>query len=288
MLVTDFARAYVEERGIEKTPVYSANRFARMMGDRSIDEVDEAALAQWKKLSEAANLKIWTIKGGLKDLRTLIRARGSDVKIAKIKPPEPNPQPVDLEILDKLWPHLADWSRQWLVIAYWTALRFADTVRMQRVVDGKKLEWRANKTGHRHRWPVMEWLPPHLAPVKLPYTANEDHSEVIVRAELDRVCAKADVPRVLPSMIRDTSLRAWMQADARVGEIVHGCRLGVIGHYVDPLDIISPVAPRVRVPDCFGACKEKQPEEALVASFRLLDPQAKDLVLMTAQRMGRA
>jgi hypothetical protein len=52
----------------------------------------------------------------------------------------------------------------------------------------------------------------------------------------------------------------------------------------------SPVAPRVRVrvPECFGACKEKQPEEALVASFRLLDPQAKDLVLMTAQRMGRA
>jgi len=44
----------------------------------------------------------------------------------------------------------------------------------------------------------------------------------------------------------------------------------------------------VRVPECFGACKEKQPEEALVASFRLLDPQAKDLVLMTAQRMGRA
>jgi hypothetical protein len=62
--------------------------------------------------------------------------------------------------------------------------------------------------------------------------------------------------------------------------------LGVIGHYVDVLDIIGPVAPRVRLPECFGVPQDKQPESALVESFRLLDPQAKDLVLMTAQRMA--
>jgi hypothetical protein len=287
MNVVAFAEQYVADRNISRTPVYSANRFARMMGDRDLGEVDDSTLKEWRQRSEQQKLAAWTIKCGLKDLRTLIRASGSDVKIDKIKPPEPDPHPVSHEDMNAIWPHLADWSKQWLVIAYWTALRFADTVRMQRVVRPEKLEWKANKTKHRHRWPVMSWMAGHLHKVKLPYTANEDWSEVIVRGELTRVCVLAGVGRILPSHVRDASLKAWCQADARVGEIVHGCRLGVIGHYVDPLDIISPVAPRVRIPECFGGDNEKQPEEALVASFRLLDPQAKELVLMTAERMRR-
>ena len=288
MNIVQFATDYVEQRKLSKTPIYSANRFVRMMGDREIEEINDAMLQEWKQKSEQENLSVWTIKCGLKDLRTLIRANGSDVKIAKIKNPDPNPQPVALSVLDAIWPHLEDWLQQWTVIAFWTALRFADTIRMQRVVKPDRLEWKASKTGHRHRWPVMEWLTPHLRPVKLPYTKNEDWSEVIVRERLTRACEIAGVDRVLPSHIRDTSLRAWCQADARVGEIVHGCRLGVIGHYVDPLDIISPVASRVKRPSCFGGDKEKEPEEALVTSFRLLDDQAKGLVVMTAERLRRA
>jgi hypothetical protein len=70
--------------------------------------------------------------------------------------------------------------------------------------------------------------------------------------------------------------------------VLHGCRLGVIGHYVDVLDIIAPVAPRVRLPECFGGDhSDKRPEAELVEHFRRLDPQARDLVLMTAQRMSR-
>jgi len=288
MNIVQFATDYVEQRKLSRTPIYSANRFVRMMGDRDIEEINDAMLQEWKQKSEQENLAVWTIKCGLKDLRTLIRANGSDVKIAKIKNPDPNPQPVSLSMIDAIWPHLDDWLQQWTVIAFWTALRFADTIRMQRVVKPDRLEWKASKTGHRHRWPVMEWMEPHLRPVKLPYTKNEDWSEVIVRERLTRACEIAGVDRVLPSHIRDTSLRAWCQADARVGEIVHGCRLGVIGHYVDPLDIISPVASRVVRPSCFGGDKEKEPEEALVTSFRLLDDQAKGLVVMTAERLRRA
>lgn len=286
MTIVEFATEYVTENKLAKTPIYSANRFARMMGNLHIDSVDDATLKQWQKLQEKAGLSVWSIKGGLKDLRTLIRANGRDVKPSKIANPEPNPQPVELSIINAVWPHLADWSRQWLVIAYWTALRFADTVRMQRVVEADKLEWKASKTGRRHRWPVPEWIKPHLAKVPLPYTPSEDHSEVIVRAELQRACKLAGVPRILPNHVRDTSLREWVRADFHVGQVLHGCRLGVIGHYVDVLDIIGPVAPRVRLPECFGVSQDKQPESELVESFRLLDPQAKDLVLMTAQRMA--
>lgn len=286
MNVVEFAVQYVTENKLAKTPIYSANRFARMMGNLNIESIDEATLKHWQAKQEKDGLSVWSIKGGLKDLRTLIRAAGRDVKIAKIPDPEPNPQPVPLNDINAVWPYLAAWSRQWIVIAFWTALRFADTVRMQRVVEPDKLEWKASKTGRRHRWPVPEWLKAHLGKVPLPYTKSEDWSEVIVRAELERACKLAGVPRFLPNNVRDSSLREWVRADFNVGKVVHGCRLGVIGHYVDILDIIGPVAPRVRLPECFGVPTDKQPEAELVESFRMLDPQAKDLVLMTAQRMA--
>jgi hypothetical protein len=285
MNVVDFAVAYVAERGLAQTPVYSARRFERMMGNLPISDITEATLVEWRRKSEEAGLSVWTVKCGLKDIRTLIRANGSDIRIARIKNPEPNPNPVSLDRLDAIWPHLATWSRQWLVIAFWTALRFADTVRMQRVVEPTKLEWKASKTKHRHRWPVMAWMQPHLQPVKLPYTKSEDWSEVIVRGELTRVCKLAGVDRILPSEVRDAALRAWCQADARVGEIVHGCRLGVIGHYVDPLDIIQPVAGRVKVPSCFGANETNS--EDLTLAISKLDPDARRMVTEMAYRLAR-
>jgi hypothetical protein len=42
----------------------------------------------------------------------------------------------------------------------------------------------------------------------------------------------------------------------------------------------------VRVPSCFGGTNAKQPEEALIASFRLLDPQAQGLVAGMAERLA--
>jgi len=284
MNIVEFAAQYVADGNRAKTPLYSANRYARMMGDCDISDITDSKLVEWRKLSEQQKLSVWTIKCGLKDLRTLIRANGSDVRIDKLRVPQPNPQPVSLKAIDMIWPHLADWSKQWIVIAYWTALRFADTVRMQRVVSPTKMEWTASKTKHRQRWPIMAWMIPFLTPVKLPYTANEDWSEVIVRGELTRACTLANVDRILPSHIRDASLKAWCQADPRVGEIIHGCRLGIIGHYVDPLDIIEPVAGRVRVPECFGAGERT---DELTVVLAKLDPDARRMVSEMATRLAR-
>ena len=285
MNLVEFARDYCERRGLAKTPVSSAKRFAEMMGDMELSDINAAVLAEWRQKCEADGYSVWTIKGGLKDLRTLVRANGSDVKYHSIKDPEPNPQPVPLERIDAIWPHLADWSRQWMVIAFWTALRFADTVRMQRVVQPTVLEWKASKTGHRHRWPVMNWMPQHLGTVRLPYTKSEDHSEVIVRAELTRVCKLADVDRMLPSHVRDTSLRSWCQADVRVGEIVHGCQLSIIKKYVDILDIILPVAGRVKVPSCFGA--QENDAHDLTSVIQRLDPDAKRMISEMVYRLAK-
>lgn len=284
MLFADMQR-YISERGIARNPLHSASRFVRFMGDCQTSEITTEMLKDFRRRAEAAGLAAWTIRGTLKDIRTLIRWAGGSVSIDRIKKPEPNPQPVCMETIDAIWPHLADWSRQWLVLSYWTGLRLADSIRMQRELKDSKLEWVANKTKHRHKWPVMPWLKPILQVQPLPYSSTDDWSKVIVRAELERVCTSAGVERIQPSQIRDTGLRAWVRADFHAGKVLHGCGLGVIGHYVDVLDILEPVAPRVQLPKSFGASLESA-EETVLSHFRRMDQSAQQIVVSMSQRLA--
>jgi len=286
MKLVDFAEQYCAERGLARNPVHSASRFERLMGNHPPDQISSELLTEFRKKCEEKKLGSWTIRGTLKDVRTLARAAGVDVKIETIRPPQPEPQPIPLATIDAIWSHLADWSRQWLVLSYWTGLRLADSIRFQKALEPEKLQWTARKTGHRQKWPIMAWMTPFLQPAKLPYSSTDDWCKVIVRAELDRVCTLAGVDRFLPSQIRDTSMREWCRADFHVGQILHGCKLGVIGHYVDILDILEPVAPRVRLPKCFNACAEESEEATLLASFRKLDPAAQSIITTTAARFA--
>ena len=153
------------------------------------------------------------------------------------------------------------------------------------VWTGSRMEWVASKTKHRHKWPLLPWIMPLLQQQRLPYSNTDDWSKVIVRAELDRVCALAGVDRIQPSQIRDTGLRAWCRADFQAGKVLHGCGLGVIGHYVDVLDILEPVAPRVRLPKCFGASTETA-EESMLANFRRMDTSAQQIVVSMSERLA--
>jgi len=286
MQIVEFAEQYVAEKKIARTPVYSATRFVKLMGDISIHDVDDAKLRQFRTLCEQHGLKPWTVRGGLKDLRTLIRASGRDVKLCQPGKPQPNPQPVSFDRINAIWPQLATWSRQWLVIAFWTGLRFNDTIRLQKNVAPDTLEWIANKTGHRHRWPVPPWITQYLQPVKLPYTTSDWWCKAIVHAELNRCTTLAGMEkRILPSEIRDTSLREWCRADFHVGQIVHGSKLGTIGHYVDILDVLAPVSHRVQTPACFGA--EPDNKADIISIFTALDPQARRMVTEMASRLAR-
>jgi len=286
MRLIDFAEKYCAERGLARNPVHSASRFEKLMGTVPAESITADLMADFRRKCEEQKLGSWTIRGTLKDVRTLARAAGIDVKIDTIRPPQPEPQPIPLSTIDSIWPHLAAWSKQWLALSFWTGLRLADSIRFQKALEPEKLQWTARKTGHRQKWPIPDWLRPHLQPVSLPYSSTDDWSKVIVRGEIDRVCALADVDRFTPQQIRDTGLREWCRADFHVGQILHGCKLGVIGHYVDILDILDPVAPRVRLPACFGACTEGNSEATLLASFRKLDPGAQTLISSTAQRLA--
>lgn len=291
MKISEFALQYVTRKGLAKTPIYSANRFVKLVGDLDISEVSETHMEQFRTAAAQAGLGAWTIRGGLKDLRTLIRESGRRVEIPQVQRPQPNPQPVPLEHIDKVWSFLAGWSKQWVAVSYWTGLRLADVIKLQgklvecpEMAEDGRLEWEASKTKRRQRWPVPAWLKVFLKPQSLPYGRCQHHNSVIVRAELERCCKLATIGRILPSQIRDTSLTEWCRADLHVGQILHGCKLGVIGHYVDPIDVIAPVGPRVRLPKCFGG---QDAQEDIGYVIERLDPEARRIVREMAVRMAK-
>ena len=173
-----------------------------------------------------------------------------------------------------------------MVLAYWTGLRLEDVIRLQHSdFEGHRLEWQANKTGHWQQWPVPEWCRHWLVRMKLPYTANMDWSERIIRGDLEAAAIAANVPRVKPSEIRDRSITEWTRCDPTVGKIVHGSGLGVLSHYVDTLAVISGVMHRMKLPKCFGATESR--EDEIVGIVKLLDPEAQVIVRDMASRMVR-
>jgi len=286
MCLVTFAEKYVAENKLARNPVHSASRFKKLMGGVTIYEITADLLREFRRKAEEVPLAAWTIRDTMKDLQTLAKSIGNTIVVRVPKPPEPNPQPIPLSRIESIWPHLAPWSKQWLVIAFWTGLRLADSIRFQREMVPTELAWQASKTKHRHKWPTMPWMAGVLQPVTLPYTSTSDWSKVIVRAEIDRVCSLAGVERFQPQQIRDTGLREWCRADFHVGQVLHGCKLGVIGHYVGILDILEPVAPRVRVPKCFGGSESEDLESTLLFHYRKLDPAAKGLIAGTAERLA--
>lgn len=287
MKITEFAEQYVKRNGLKRTPIYSANRFARYLRDADITEVTSQDLSEVKERCQADGLSQWTVKCTLKDLRTLIRASGRDIKVDRVRVPEPHPQPQSFADIDEAWPKLANWCRQWLVIAYWTALRLEDSIRLQQSLTGEQnfLELVASKTGHRQRWPIMKWMHQYLQPINLPYGRNLDWSANMIRKELKNASKKT---LLQPNKIRDRSLNEWQRIG--VGDIVHGSglhRLGVMRHYIDPLEQLTTVAPRLAVPSCMRSVSAAvSTEEALVANFRSLDPAAQALIAGTAERLA--
>lgn len=289
MKITEFASQYVSKNQLQKTPIYSASRFARLLRNAEIDEITEADLSEFRALALKTDLSPHTIRGTLKDLRTLIRASGRDVKIDRVKVPQPDPRPVPHAHIDLLWPCLSLWAEQWLVLALWTAARLDDVIRLQQQLTDTTtvLTLTASKTGHRHEWPVPDWLREWLQPQRLPYGKSYDWAGRQVRCALTAASRVSGIPDVLPNHVRDRALTEWSRADHTACEVLHGQSLGTLRHYLRPLEILESAAPRVRIPPCIlGQHKQTDAVEGLVANFRRLDPQAQGLIVSTAERLA--
>jgi hypothetical protein len=286
MPIVEAARDYCARRKIKPVPVYSAQRFAAVVGD-----LDPLAITQeiLERYAAEADNPPSTIRGTVKDVITLCKAAGNKSLSQFLRKPQPQPKPTPIDSIEKAWPFLAPWSCQLVVLIYWTGLRLDDALEVQiRGVDlsGDAIQCQASKTGKNHAWPMMRWMRPYLEPARLPFEKSNDHAQVIVRGELERVAQLGKVPRIMPQQLRQRAVQEWTRANATAGAIVHGQALGVMSHYLDPLMVLESTAPRVRLPACFGAKESASTEEALLHSFRRLDPSAQGLISGTAERLA--
>jgi predicted transcriptional regulator len=287
MSLVQFARDYCTRRKIKPVPVYSTQRFAAVVGDLEPSQVTQEALERY---AAKATDSVSTIRGTIKDVLTICKAAGVSGLHQFVRKPQPIPKPTPIDSIEKAWPFLAPWSCQLVVILYWTGLRLDDAIELQIRgidLDSDAIRWQASKTGKNHCWPLTRWMRPFLKPVgKLPFSVSNDHAQVIVRGELQRVSELGGVSRIMPQQMRQRSVQEWTRANATAGAIVHGMGLGVMSHYLDPLMVLESASSRVRLPACFGGQQSQSTEDALISSFRRLDPSAQGLVSMTAERLA--
>lgn len=285
MRLADLAEEYRKRNGLRAdTIVKNCRRFDRFSGGKQ--PTDFAAFRQW---AIGQGMAADTIEKTVTDVITVMTANGHQIDAGKrLRRKKPEPRPVPLSVLNAIWEHSPHWFRRWLVLTYWTGARCEDSLRVFLNATDKTevIRLQADKTGSNHCWPAVEWLKPWLPiPASHPINGVSLHFTNVIRDGLTLLCEKAQVERITPQQLRQRSITEWSRANATAGAIVHGCGLGVLSHYLCPLQILESAAPRVRLPECFGATNSSG-EDSLVANFRRLDAGAQGLLTMTAERLA--
>lgn len=286
MLIVEAATVYCASKHIAKTPVYNCKRFAEHMGNMETETITQEHIDQFVSIARKAKMPESTIRGTVKDVRTIVMGAGGVTIVNHVRKPKPDPKPCEISDIDAIWNWLAPWCCQLVVMKYWTGARLEDAIKLQLKVDPnvRSICWEASKTKHKHRIPVPKWLNKWLHPVKLPYTKSNDYAQDKIRDALDVACLTAKVPRILPSQIRDRGITEWSKVSSDAGALLHGHGLGTRDHYVPAMEILTSAMDRVRVPAAFGA--SSSPEESFLNSYRRLDPHAQGLLGNMAERLA--
>lgn len=268
-----------------RTPVYTANRFVRMIGNLRVAAITTNDLCDFRKAQQAAGMSPATIESSIGDIQTMVKAAtGVVVNPGKrLKRNRPQPRGVSLAHIEATWPHLETWMQQWVVLTFWTCLRIADAVKLMHSLTDRApdvLEWQASKTGHVHRWPVLPWVEKYLTRRTVPWNQPNDHAWKSVREQLTRACIMAGVPRWTPKLLRQFALTQWMRTDAGAGQVIHGCGLhSVLKHYIDPLIILEDAAKRIKVPSFFLSEEDKPKHDGDIVTLLSQLSEAQQSVL---------
>lgn len=285
----DAAKRYCADKALtRREPIYSANRLIRLCGPLRPDDVTEATIETYRAACVSRRYKATTTESSISDVIAVVAfATGRTVSPGRrLHRERPQPDPVSLDQIDAVWPYLEPWLQQWIIISYWTCLRLSDAIRVQFAMTDTPpddvLTWQASKTGHRHRYPVPDWLRPWLVRQRLPYYGANDYGRKLIRHVIASVSETAGIPVWTPKRLRQCGLSEWSAADGEAGRLIHGCGLGVMRHYVDPLRVLSTHQHKVRLPQCFGA---GQGTPDITVAFRRLDIDAQQLVCRTIERL---
>lgn len=288
------------------------NLWARHCLPVPVESIQTAQIEDARESMLAAGLAHATIESAISDVLTVIRhvvgsAPDPGCRLVRRRPRVSLPVTVAeygrlYEYVDRLrFPCVArnrdvtdtaDYWRAWLVVAYWTGLRISDLLRLEwEDVESDRITRTANKTGVLHEWPLVPVVRRHLDLIRrsrgrvFPTTlANLSR----YREALAALCRWAGVSRVTPKHVRQLSITSWSRVNPMAGSVVHGCGLGVrvLGHYVDPWQVVTTAAPGVEIPAAWLLPGEQSAQAAaetqLVDGFRRQDEVGKTALLRLA------
>lgn len=290
----DLAIRHVRENNLSgRTPIYSAARFVRMVGDVEPEQITTEHLTQYRAACLRTNLAAKTIESSIGNLITVLHA-ATGRRIAagrRLRTKLPTPSPVSDDAVNSVYSIAPQWLKGWIALTTWTGLRLGDGVKTMWAIGGidpgKVLRTTANKTGKQHVFPMPTWLREIVLESVFPREYCLENTKKFVRQQLKTLCDECGIEKHWgPKQLRQRAVTQWTAANATAGAILHGCGLGVLHSYLDPLMVLESAAPRVRLPSCFGANESASTEEALLTSFRRLDPAAQGLITGTAERLA--
>jgi integrase len=292
MKLSDIAETYVKQHGLKaRTIAANARRFEKLTGITEPERISTAVLTAFRQTCLAIGLSNVTTEKTVTDVMTVVRhATGTRIECGRrLRQIRPTPSPFTPDEVDAVFRAAeSERLRRWIVLAYWTGLRLCDSVRLYWTLRGpcEVIRFTAQKTGTHHVFPVRTWLHAFMKPVE-PHTGYcTEWFAKLIRTELAESCERAGVKPKTPKNLRQASITEWSMANATAGRLIHGCGLGVMSNYLDPLMVLESAAPRVRLPACFGGTQSQSTEEALISSFRRLDPQSQGLVSGMTDRLA--
>lgn len=192
----------------------------------------------------------------------------------------------------------ADWWRAFIVLSSWSGYRLLDIERLTIGDIGPDcIKVRANKTKRfRHPIapiPITHSLRRHLLQIKGLFGSSVfglRTQRKQLRDSLELIAIAAQVKYVPPHGFRRFAITQWSAADSMAGKIIHGCSLGVMGHYIDIGRHLSSVAGQVEMPQEFLTDSElariRTREEELIAAYRRATPDSRELIVNVARSVS--
>jgi integrase len=287
---------------------HHCNRWSRWTGDPPFSSVTSSVFDAFRRDCLEAGLSPWTIESTVWEVCHLAQLAGYALDPGrKLRRPPPQPRVPSLGTIGRLylvadqatwpkrsWATCGDWWRCLLVVAVWTGWRRSDLARLAWAdVEDDRLVIRAKKTGITHQIPMtptvrrhLDLLAGHSGPV---FAMTRSHKQL--DDQFTRLASAAGVPPVTLQQIRRLAITNWSSVNAEAGRIVHGCGLGILRHYLDPLAVLQAAAPLVRLPEVFLSDEELDAEtrhrQELLDCYARAGRTQRDLILGVAQSVSR-
>lgn len=304
MTLTRALMAYLETHDLatntERKLRHRLNCWLRHSAARTVSAVTDAAFARFRDAAQAAGLSMRTIEETVSDVARIcgLRDVGRRLKGWKVTRCKPVPS-IELFARAYLNADAAEWPvwpglrrlelatvdngtfwRAYLATLYLTALRESDmrALRWDQIND-ERIVFKAGKTGREHVFPVDRVLTRHLQPLR-----DAARSELVFPiSDGQRRYARATLKAIsgcdwfTAQPMRRRSITDWTTIDRTAGELVHGCGLGVLKHYIDGEHVLRAALLKRSWPDAFLTDEEREQRalqiDELIALARRMAPE---------------